>query len=259
MGDFQLDESENLERLEQAVFEWSRLVANLAATDGAVVLDKRFTLLGFGAEVSAELPAPERVWRALDAEGVRREPDELESVGTRHRAACRFVHDCPGGLAIVISAGRRRFLRRQPGGRRHVLGTIREPLIVSALGLLGTVAGRFCQDCAGDDVKEVIGPRRERGLPGRPAERRPVVGKGFPWDASGFPRRSRLRFSISPRTTVVLPAPSILSSTGACRRFDPDTVQPTSTPIGERQGLAMSGFGKIGQALAHAFARKIST
>ena len=91
------------ERLEQAVFEWSRLVANLAATDGAVVLDKRFTLLGFGAEVSAELPAPEQVWRALDSEGVRRDSDELESVGTRHRAAYRFVHECPRGLAIVIS------------------------------------------------------------------------------------------------------------------------------------------------------------
>jgi hypothetical protein len=101
--DFQMDESANLERLEQSVFEWSRLVANLAATDGAVVLDKRFALLGFGAEVSAELPAPEQVWRALDSEGVRRDSDELESVGTRHRAAYRFVHECPRGLAIVIS------------------------------------------------------------------------------------------------------------------------------------------------------------
>ncbi|MES1209634.1 MAG: hypothetical protein ABUS79_27165, partial [Pseudomonadota bacterium] len=101
--DFAQDESANLERLEQAVFEWSRLVANLAGTDGAVVLDKRFALLGFGAEVSAELPSPERVWRALDTEGGRRESDELESVGTRHRAAYRFVHECPGGLAIVIS------------------------------------------------------------------------------------------------------------------------------------------------------------
>jgi DNA integrity scanning protein DisA with diadenylate cyclase activity len=53
--------------------------------------------------VSAELPAPDRVWRALDTDGTRRDPHELESVGTRHRAAYRFVHECPGGLAIVIS------------------------------------------------------------------------------------------------------------------------------------------------------------
>jgi DNA integrity scanning protein DisA with diadenylate cyclase activity len=79
------------------------LIANLTAIDGAVVLDKRFGLLGYGAEVSAELPAPARVWRALDTEGREREPDDIENVGTRHRAAYRFVHDHARGLAIVIS------------------------------------------------------------------------------------------------------------------------------------------------------------
>jgi DisA bacterial checkpoint controller nucleotide-binding len=102
-SDFALDASPGLERLEQAVFELSRLFANFAAIDGAVVLDKRFGLIGFGAEVSSELPAPARVWRALDTEGRDRELDDIENVGTRHRAAYRFVHDHPDGLAIVIS------------------------------------------------------------------------------------------------------------------------------------------------------------
>jgi DisA bacterial checkpoint controller nucleotide-binding len=102
-SDFASDESANLERLEQAVFEWSRLIANLTAIDGAVVVDKRLSLLGFGAEVSAELPAPSRIWRAIDTEGRELEPDDLENVGTRHRAAYRFVNDHPEGLAIVIS------------------------------------------------------------------------------------------------------------------------------------------------------------
>jgi hypothetical protein len=102
-SDFASDGSANLEKLEQAVFEWSRAVANLTAIDGAVVLDKRFGLLGFGAEVSAELPAPPRVWRALDTEGRQRRTDDIENVGTRHRAAYRFVNDHPDGLAIVIS------------------------------------------------------------------------------------------------------------------------------------------------------------
>jgi hypothetical protein len=102
-ADFAMDGSPGLEKLEQAVFEWSRLIANLAAIDGAVVLDKRFAVLGYGAEVSAELPVPSRVWRARDSEGRQREPDDIENVGTRHRAAYRFVHDHPGGLAIVIS------------------------------------------------------------------------------------------------------------------------------------------------------------
>jgi hypothetical protein len=101
--DFASSESTNLERLEQAVFELSRVMANLTAIDGAVVLDKRFGLLGFGAEVSAELPAPSRVFRALDVEGRERQPEDIEAVGTRHRAAYRFVNDHPDGLAIVVS------------------------------------------------------------------------------------------------------------------------------------------------------------
>jgi hypothetical protein len=102
-SDFALDSSPDLERLEQAVFEWSRVIANLTAIDGALVVDKRLGLLGFGAEVSADLPGPSRVWRALDMEGREREPNSIENVGTRHRAAYRFVQDHARGLAIVIS------------------------------------------------------------------------------------------------------------------------------------------------------------
>jgi hypothetical protein len=102
-ADFVRDTSPDLEQLEQAIFEMSRVVAGLAAIDGAVVLDKRFALLGFGAEVSGELPAPPQVYRALDTEGRRRELNAVEEVGTRHRAAYRFVQRHPTGLAVVIS------------------------------------------------------------------------------------------------------------------------------------------------------------
>jgi hypothetical protein len=102
-ADFAEDASPDLQRLEAAVFEMSRAIANLTAIDGAVVLDKRLGLVGFGAEVSPELPGPSRVWRALDAEGRDREPDDIENVGTRHRAAYRFVQHHARGLAIVIS------------------------------------------------------------------------------------------------------------------------------------------------------------
>jgi hypothetical protein len=101
--DFATSASPDLEKLEQAIFEWSRTVANLAAIDGAVVVDKRFALLGFGAEVSTEAAGPVRVWRAQDTEGQRLRAEDLEAVGTRHRAAYRFVHAHPGGLAIVVS------------------------------------------------------------------------------------------------------------------------------------------------------------
>jgi hypothetical protein len=102
-SDFAANRSAKLERLEQSVFELSRLIGNLTAVDGAVVLDKRLGLLGFGAEVSAELPSPARVWRARDTEGRELEPYDSENVGTRHRAAFRFVNDHPQGVAIVVS------------------------------------------------------------------------------------------------------------------------------------------------------------
>ena len=49
------------------------------------------------------VPSPPRVWRALDSEGSTLKADDIENVGTRHRAAYRFVHDHPSGLAIVVS------------------------------------------------------------------------------------------------------------------------------------------------------------
>lgn len=97
------DENPAVDRLEQAIFEVSRLIAALAAVDGAVVLTKRFDLIGFGAEVSGELPYPNTVWQALDVEAEKRAPEAANSVGTRHRAAYRFVTAHPNGLAIVVS------------------------------------------------------------------------------------------------------------------------------------------------------------
>jgi hypothetical protein len=102
-ADFASNESAHFAALEQEVFELSRVLANLTAIDGALLLDKRFGVLGFGAEVSAELPTPERVFRALDAEGIERQAEAVENVGTRHRAAYRFANDHPEGLAVVIS------------------------------------------------------------------------------------------------------------------------------------------------------------
>ena len=73
----------------------SRVIASLAAIDGAVVLDKRFALLGFGAEVSSELPGPAARLARPRPEGDEREVDAVEDVGTRHRAAYRFVQRAP--------------------------------------------------------------------------------------------------------------------------------------------------------------------
>ena len=103
-------------RIDEAIFELAHHAAGLAAVDGAVVLDKRFELLGFGAEIGGDLPAVRWVARALDAEGTTKVRESVESDGTRHRSAyrlCNFVHDA---LAIVVSQdGTVRFVKWHEG------------------------------------------------------------------------------------------------------------------------------------------------
>jgi hypothetical protein len=96
-------ETPEVAEIEQAIFEVSSLIAGLSCVDGAVVLDKRLGLIGFGAEVSGELGYPDTVWQALDVEAERRAAEAANSQGTRHRAAYRFVTAHPEGLALVVS------------------------------------------------------------------------------------------------------------------------------------------------------------
>ena len=103
-------------QIDEAIFELANQVAGLAAVDGAVVLNKRFELLGFGAEIGGDLPAVRWVARALDAEGTAKVRESVERDGTRHRSAyrlCNFVHDA---LAIVVSQdGTVRFVKWHEG------------------------------------------------------------------------------------------------------------------------------------------------
>lgn len=95
--------SHSIARLDEAILELSHLIAGLADVDGAVVLNKRFELLGFGGEIGGDLPDVISVERALDIEGRRRQSVLTEGVGTRHRSAyrlCQRVHDA---VVIVVS------------------------------------------------------------------------------------------------------------------------------------------------------------
>lgn len=107
--------SPKLAAAEKDIYEFARFIAGLTSVDGAVVLDKRYELLGFGAEV-VPLTDSFPVYRALDGEGLERLVDDEETVGTRHRAAYRFAHAHPRGLAIVVSQdGGVRFVTRVHG------------------------------------------------------------------------------------------------------------------------------------------------
>ncbi|CAA9491047.1 MAG: FIG00676860: hypothetical protein [uncultured Rubrobacteraceae bacterium] len=115
--EYQESNDEKIAVLEEAILEVAHLVAALATTDGAVVMTKRYELLGFGGEISGQLPNVETVWKALDVEGTLLEEEPTEIVGTRHRSAYRLCRELPDVLTVVVSQdGGVRFVRRHGNG-----------------------------------------------------------------------------------------------------------------------------------------------
>ena len=108
---YRLDTDSRIAELDEGLFEMSHLIAALADVDGAVVLSKRFEILGFGAEIAGDLPRVPEVRRGLDLEADAFTTEVVEGVGTRHRSAYRFCGAVEGSLAIVVS---------QDGGVRFV-------------------------------------------------------------------------------------------------------------------------------------------
>ncbi len=108
---YRVDTDLRLTELDEALFEMSYLIASLAGVDGAVILTKRFEILGFGAEIAGRLPSVRQVHRALDLEAHAFATEVVDAVGTRHRSAYRFCAAVSGAVAIVVS---------QDGGVRFV-------------------------------------------------------------------------------------------------------------------------------------------
>lgn len=105
-----------LSDLDEAIFEVAHLIAGLAAVDGAVVMTQRFELLGFGGEISGELPGVETVAKALDVEGDETTEEPTEGLGTRHRSAFRLCNALPDVIAVVISQDSNvRFVKQKDG------------------------------------------------------------------------------------------------------------------------------------------------
>jgi hypothetical protein len=114
---FEATTDDEIETLDEALFETAHLIAGLAAADGAVVMGKDNELLGFGGMISGRLLDVERVARALDLEGNEVAEEEVGDVGARHRSAYRLCGALPGAVAIVVSQdGGVRFVS-QRGGR----------------------------------------------------------------------------------------------------------------------------------------------
>jgi DisA bacterial checkpoint controller nucleotide-binding len=102
-----------LGNMDEALFEFAHFLADLMSIDGALILTKRFELVGFGAELRTDSPALVSVRRALDLEATIWANESLDDGGTRHRAVYRFCDRYVDCLAIVISQdGSVRFVKK---------------------------------------------------------------------------------------------------------------------------------------------------
>ncbi len=95
--------SQTLSSLDESVFEWAHLVADMAQVDGAVVITQRLELIGFGAQISGRLDRIDSVAHALDAEGCEIRMERTDCVGTRHQSAYRLCNELHDVLAVVVS------------------------------------------------------------------------------------------------------------------------------------------------------------
>ena len=91
-----------LDHLEEAFFELARLFSNLMQVDGALVLDKRVGLLGFGGEIRVDRNVL-MVDLAHDLEGQTTTPWDVRGDGTRHRSVYRLCAVEPEAICFVIS------------------------------------------------------------------------------------------------------------------------------------------------------------
>jgi hypothetical protein len=86
----------------QAV-ELALWLSDLTAVDGCLLLDHKFTVLGFGVEIQVPSFEDEMVYRALDIEAQHCVLESMESAGTRHRTAYRLCREYAECLAVVVS------------------------------------------------------------------------------------------------------------------------------------------------------------
>lgn len=78
-------------------------VARLTAVDGAVIVNRKLELIGFGAVVRLGQTAPYRVFRCEDRRATQKKKTAIESYGTRHRSAFEFCFRNQQAVAIVVS------------------------------------------------------------------------------------------------------------------------------------------------------------
>jgi len=100
--DYQRILDAEIQDLDDAMVEFSHVLADFMSVDGALVLDRGFRVIGFGAEILGESHVSV-IHRALDLEANYTIAEPADSSGTRHRAAYRLVSGVPDVIALVVS------------------------------------------------------------------------------------------------------------------------------------------------------------
>jgi hypothetical protein len=87
----------------KAYMEMSDWLADMAIVDGCLLLDSRFGVWGYGAEIQVPGAEEEIVYRALDLNANQTLAEIAERSGTRHRTVYRLCRGFPECLAVVVS------------------------------------------------------------------------------------------------------------------------------------------------------------
>ncbi len=91
------------EDVERGLTDSLDTLVRFTAVDGALLITRKFEVLGFGAVVQLPSTAPYAVRKCEDREGTRAADIGIELFGTRHRSAFQFCYDCAPSVAIVVS------------------------------------------------------------------------------------------------------------------------------------------------------------
>ncbi|MFT4176397.1 MAG: hypothetical protein QM627_07040 [Luteolibacter sp.] len=91
-----------LDRLEEAFFELARFYSDLTQVDGALVVDQRLRVIGFGGEIRVDRNVI-LVNQAHDLEATRLSDWNMLNDGTRHRSLYRLCSVDPDVIGFVIS------------------------------------------------------------------------------------------------------------------------------------------------------------
>ncbi|SDP59483.1 putative sensor domain DACNV-containing protein [Desulforhopalus singaporensis] len=102
-NDYVTLQTRELAQLDERVFKFARFIARMAGVDGAVVTTEGLEIIGFGGIIQGTMEMGGSVAKAFDPEGVQREIERVESVGTRHRSLYYLCNKLQNILGIIVS------------------------------------------------------------------------------------------------------------------------------------------------------------